>query len=255
MANKNDKKKVSKIKIKKKTWFKIVAPKVFGNKEVGESYLTNADSAVGRRLKVNLKDLTDNVKDQNTAINFRITNVSANLLNTTVIGYQLVPAYIKRLVRKNTNKIEDYLRLKTKGGVEFFAKTLVITLHKAQRSTRAQLKKDMAKLLEEEASRVDFATFITSLVNHRTQIGIKKKLNKVFPLKEVAIRVLELKDQKATEKEEITVEDKSEVKEQPQKQPVEEAKVEEVKEVTETKESEPAGKETSEETPVEEKEE
>ena len=40
---KKDKKKVSKIKVKKKTWFKIVAPKIFGNKEIGESYLVDVE--------------------------------------------------------------------------------------------------------------------------------------------------------------------------------------------------------------------
>ena len=38
MAQKS-KKKVSKIKVKKKVWYKVIAPKIFGNKEIGESYL------------------------------------------------------------------------------------------------------------------------------------------------------------------------------------------------------------------------
>ena len=52
------KKKISKIKTKKKIWFKIFAPKLFGQKEMGESYLSAADQAVGRKLKVNMKELT-----------------------------------------------------------------------------------------------------------------------------------------------------------------------------------------------------
>ena len=49
-------KKVSRIKTKKKKWFPIFAPKFMGQKEIGETYLDQPEPAVGRTLKVNLKE-------------------------------------------------------------------------------------------------------------------------------------------------------------------------------------------------------
>ena len=120
------KKKVSKIKVKKKVWYKVIAPKIFGNKEIGESYLQDPNKSVGRKLKVNLKDLTGNIKDQNVQIGLQINKLDGSLLKTSVVSYQLTPAYVKRCVRKNCAKLDDYFVLKTKSGKKVILKINVI---------------------------------------------------------------------------------------------------------------------------------
>jgi small subunit ribosomal protein S3Ae len=193
---KKDKKKVSRIKTKKKVWYKILAPKLFGNKEIGESYLVSPDVAVGRTLKINLRELTGSMRDQNVYIKFQIAQVEGSVLKTVALGYQLTPAHVKRVVRKNTARLDDYFTLKTKTGDNVTLKSLLITLHKTQRSTKTQLRKQLGILLEEEMGNVDFDTFISNIVNGKIQTGIKKKLSKIFPVKEVAIRSLHKKASK-----------------------------------------------------------
>ena len=252
MANK-DKKKVGKIKVKKKTWVKVIAPKTFGSKVIGESYLNKAEDAVGRSLKVNLKDLTGNIKDQNAYVYLNISKVTGGQLNTAITGYQLTPAYVKRMVRKNSQKIDDYAIFKTKSGREVIAKILVTTLNKTQKSVLTEIRKALAKLLQEEIGKSDFATFVNILVTRRFQIGAKKKLNKICPLKEVSVRVLKLKG-KDLAQEEIVVNDESkkvEVPEEVKEAPVEKAETPK-EEVTE--EQPEVEKETAEETSVEETE-
>ena len=200
--------KVSRIKAKKKVWFKIISPKVFGQTEIGESYLASAESALGRKLEVNLKELTGNVRDQNVHINLHINQLDANLLKTSVIGYELATAFVKRLVRKNSDPIDGYFLLKTKGGKTVIIKTLMITISKAQRSVKAQLNKELGHILKEEVSNSSFDNFVTSLVQYKIQSMLKKRLRKIFPLKEVAVRVLKLKEEGLVN-EEIVVEDQA----------------------------------------------
>jgi small subunit ribosomal protein S3Ae len=262
MANK-DKKKVGKIKVKKKTWVKVIAPKTFGSKVIGESYLNKAEDAVGRSLKVNLKDLTGNIKDQNAYVYLNISKVTGGQLNTAITGYQLTPAYVKRMVRKNSQKIDDYAIFKTKSGREVIAKILVTTLNKTQKSVLTEIRKALAKLLQEEIGKSDFATFVNILVTRRFQIGAKKKLNKICPLKEVSVRVLKLKG-KDLAQEEIVVNDESkevvekaeEVTEVPVEEEKKEAPVEKAETPKEevTEEQPEVEKETAEETSVEETE-
>ena len=201
------KKKISKIKAKKKLWFKILSPKIFGNREIGESYLPLAEKAIGRVMKISLKELTSNVKDQNVYITLQINKVSGTTLNTSVIGYQLTPAYVKRIVKKRIAKLDDYFQSKTNGGKEIILKPLIITLNQTKRSTKTQLRKELQKLLMEELSKSSFEQFVTNLVTRRIQMGIKKKLNKIFPVKEATIRVLKQKT-KGLAKEEVIIEDK-----------------------------------------------
>ena len=245
------KKKISRVKAKKKIWFKVISPKVFGQREIGESYLGSAQSAVGRKLKVNLKELTGNVRDQNVHISLQISKLDASNLNTTVIGYQVAPAYIKRIVRKNADRVDGYFIFKTKGGKEVILKSLIVTLNKTQRSTKTQLNKELEKLLKEEVGKVGFDVFVNDLVHYKIQSSMKKKLRRIFPLKEVAVRVLKL-NEKGLVKEEVVVEDKTQQSsetasssasptepEVPVKAPVKEEPK------TETKTSEPKPEETT----------
>ncbi|HLC89326.1 MAG TPA: hypothetical protein VJG49_04800 [Candidatus Nanoarchaeia archaeon] len=200
--------KVSRIKAKKKVWFKIISPKVFGQAEIGESYLTSAQVALGRKLEVNLKELTGNVRDQNVHINLQINKLDANLLKTSVIGYELSTAFVKRLVRKNSDPISGYFLLKTKGGKQVILKSLMVTLSKAQRSVKAQLNKELGNILKEEVSNSSFDNFVSSLVQYKVQSMLKKRLRKIFPLKEVAVRVLKLQEDGLAD-EEVVVEDQA----------------------------------------------
>ena len=188
------KKTVTKVKIKKKLWFKIVSPTTFGGREVGESFLVSPETAIGRIVQVNLKDLTGNVRDQNVYLNFQIVKAQGAILHTVVVGYELTVAYVKRTVRKNTTRLDDYLELKTKDGQKVILKSLGITLHKVQRSVRTQIRRELANYYQEEMSKVDFETFVVNLTNGRLLSALKKKLHKLHPMKEIAVRALVLAD-------------------------------------------------------------
>ncbi|NQV90854.1 hypothetical protein HQ489_00090 [Candidatus Woesearchaeota archaeon] len=193
---KNDKKKVSRIKVKKKIWFKVIAPKLFGQKEIGESYLTAANKGVGRTLLVNLRDLTGSPRDQNAHVTFEITKVDGSILRTKTIGYSVSPSHIKRVVRKNTNRLDDVFTLKTKDGREVIIKTLCITLNKVQRSTCSSLRLKLQELLSTEVGKADFDAFVGNLVSGKMVSTLKRVLSKIQPLKGVTVRVLQLKKEK-----------------------------------------------------------
>ena len=53
------------LKAKKKFWFQLVAPKMFGGQVIGESYVNDPQSLKGRSVTVNLRVLTDDIKNQN----------------------------------------------------------------------------------------------------------------------------------------------------------------------------------------------
>ena len=186
-------KKVSRIKSKKKSWLKIMAPRVFGQKEIGESYVASADSTIGRKLKINLKDLTGNVKDQNVYIGFQIIKVSGSVLTTALVSYELTSSAVKRMVRKMTSRLDDAFTFQTKGGKTVVIKTLMITLHQAQRSQESQLRHELKNMLAEEITKNGFDNFVNALVNGRLHNLARKRLNKIFPVKELGIKLLKLK--------------------------------------------------------------
>ncbi len=193
MSKSEAKKKVSRIKSTKKAWFRIVAPKMFAQKEIGEAYLANAEVAVNRFVKVNLRELSGNIKDQNSYLKFQITNVAGSTLETKVVGYELTASYIKRMVRKNCDRMDDYFVVVTKDGIKLVLKTFMLTTHKTHRSVQIQLRAMLQKGVREEAAKNDFETFMLGVAGSKIQFGLRRKLSKIYPLKDVAFRVLEVK--------------------------------------------------------------
>lgn len=192
-ATKQEKEKVSKIKVKKKLWYKIISPKLFGNKELGETYLESPETAIGRMLRINLKDLTGNVKDQNAYILFKIKSVVGVQLHANLTGYELANSYVKRAVRKNADRLDDCFSLKAKDGRTLVVKPLIITLHKVQRSLKTNLKKQLHTYIEEELAKEGVEGFMANLFGARIQFGARKRLNKLYPVKDVSLRVVNIK--------------------------------------------------------------
>src|SRR3989338_10480207 len=112
--SKSEVKVVSRVKTKKKTWHTVLASAVFGKKELGESFLGSQEEAVGRFLKINLKDLTGNMRDQNAYVSFKIVKWQGSTLDTIHTGYELISSSVKQLLKKNCNRLEDYFMLITK---------------------------------------------------------------------------------------------------------------------------------------------
>ena|SRR3989344_505511 len=223
--SKSERKKVSRIKTKKKIWHKIIAPVVFGKKEIGETYISSAEEAINRPLKINLKDLTGNVRDQNVYISFKIIKWQGTTLETIATGYELTPSFVKRAVRKNCNRCDDYFSLTTKDGIKVVMKTLMLTLNKVSRSTRASLKRQLEKYLQEETAKSTYDSLLGNLVSYKIQGPIKKKLAKIYPLKEVAVRMMfVVSGSKPEPREEISeVSKKVEVKKQVEEKELEAA--------------------------------
>src|SRR3989338_4827122 len=186
--------KESKTKTARKSWYKVMAPKSFGQRELGETYLASPESAVGRTLRYNLKELTGNVKDQNAYVFFRIDRAAAALLHTLPVGYELSLSSIKRMVKKNTTRLDDYFAGFSKDNKQVVVKSIIITGFKVQRSVGQALRRELQDTLRETLQKEDFAAFIGSLAGGKLRSERRKRLPRIYPLKEVTVRMVELKE-------------------------------------------------------------
>jgi small subunit ribosomal protein S3Ae len=220
--------KVSKIKVKKKRWFPILAPKFLGQKEIGESYLVEAQSAMKRVLKINLRDLTGNIRDQNIYVSLRINEIGGSNLHTEIVGYAYMPFFIKKLIRARSGKVNDSFVLMTKDNKNVRLKPLVITVFPIKKSVKTSIRKKIEKILREEAGKSGFDGLINDLLRYRLQMECKKKLSKICPVREVIMRVAKLEKRRraGVEKESVEVKEPVEKAKAEVKEPVEKVKEE-----------------------------
>jgi len=187
------KKKDSIVKKKKKKWYSLLAPKEFSNIEIGETLASDEKELLGRKICISLGVVTRQLRKNNVKVSFVVTNVKEGKATTELIGYNLVPTYVKRSVRKGKSKVDDSLILKTKDDVEVVVKPFVVTRNKVTNSVLTQIRMDMRKELKELFAKEKFDDIISRIIKTDIQRGLKNKLKKIYPLSIVEIRYFKRK--------------------------------------------------------------
>lgn len=210
----------SQVKKKKKIWIQINAPKLFGNKKIGETHVYAAENAVGKRIEQNLMTLTGEMKKQNITIKFNIDRMVGNVAQTTLISYKMVPSFIKRLVRRRRDKIEFSKVFLTKDKQKVRIKPLIITASRTRGSTQTAIIKKAMALMSVQVSKITFDTLVEDVISYRFQGYVKNNLKNLHPLKSCEIRELKL-DNKSKANTDVEVEDYSQDKKEEEVEKVE----------------------------------
>jgi small subunit ribosomal protein S3Ae len=200
MAKTDKKSSKTAVKIKKKRWFAIVSPKFMGDRPIGESLLEEAELAIGRTVKSNLMQLTGDVKSQISEVKFEIESVKDGKLETRIIGYALSPAAVRRFIRRHMTRIDDSLVILTSDGKKVRIKPLLLTRGKVTRSIEQVLRSTLREEVINLVKKTGYENLFLGVVKYSIQKELKEKLNKIYPVKSVEVRVLE-EEKRASAKE------------------------------------------------------
>ncbi|MBU4502393.1 MAG: hypothetical protein KKA79_07385 [Nanoarchaeota archaeon] len=177
-------------KKQKKTWFNIVTPKEFGNHVIGETLAVEPQKLVGKYVKIGLMALMNDPKKQNIKMKFKIKNVTEKTATTEVIRYEVVPGYIKRMVRKGRAKVEDSFITETKDKVRIRIKPVIITRSKTQRSVLAEIRRKAKEFIIERLKSQNFSEFLNDSITTKNQRDMKDALKKLYPIAFCEFRVI-----------------------------------------------------------------
>ena len=200
-------KKTKAIKEVKKKWMNIFAPEMFGKAYLGETLVADASEMKGKTIVTNLMDLTKSIKQQNINIRFKVNEIKDNDAFTEVVEYQMNPSSIRRLVRRNIAKLDDSFIVTTSDSKYVRVKPLVITRTEAKDSVTRVMWKETRNVIIKEASSRTYEAFVKDVVAGKIQTSLSQRLNKIYPVRIVAIRMFEavasIKGKKLPEAEEL----------------------------------------------------
>ena len=94
--------------IKKKRWVAIIAPKLFNDQLLGESFVEEPANLVGRCVSVSLMVLTGDPQKQNVSVSFKIVGVQNDMVTTELTGYRLLPAAAKNMRNQVYTLCDDH---------------------------------------------------------------------------------------------------------------------------------------------------
>lgn len=229
---------------KKKKWYTILAPANFDNKELGDSLVLEPENLMGKKIKVNLMTLTNDIKKQNIRLKFEVTEIKESKGLTTPTEFELSPALIKRYVRRKKDRLDESLVYMTKDEKKVRIKPFVLTRNNITGSLKKEIRKILKLTLQKIIASRNYLDLYTDLISYRIQKELRDNINKVVPIKNSEIRILQL--EKSTTKLSIMPNEEAKVKEEEEET---EAEAEETTEKVETSD-EPVEEDDSEEVEV-----
>lgn len=186
-------------KVKKKVWVPIEGISVFKGADLGTTPVEGPSAALGKTMTANLMALTNDIKKQHINIGFLLTKIVGDQAQAFPVSYNLSPSFMKRIVRRNRDKIDDSFITKTAEGLRLRIKPVVLTANNAKNSVQKVLRKEMKDHLNSYMASTSYDNFITDVLSFRFQKSTKEKLNKIFPIRSIEIRNFSilLEDRKA----------------------------------------------------------
>ena len=179
-----------------KTWYKIHAPKVFEEKEIGETVGKDADSIIGRCIDLHYSELSGDITKHYIKIKLRINKVVGEHAYTEVIGYELSRPHLQRIIRRRISKIDAIKDIRLKDGKKVRIKGIAITQHKTNVSTETALRKAFIEEIEKILSPFDIESLVVALSTNQPQKEMQKKLNKIYPIRYIDVRKIQLLKEK-----------------------------------------------------------
>ena len=192
--------------------------------------------------------LTNNPKNQNIQVSLKISGLKGESVLTEIIGYTLLPTFVKRLVRKDKTRIDDSFIVKTNDNKNLKVKMFFLTLNKTSKSVATALRKACQESLKNKVSKMDSGSFFNDVTSHKLQSILRKELGKVYPLKQCEVRDMNIIEEKKEEDSKKTkpVEKKTETKKTETKEDKKEEKPKAEEKKVEPKEEKPKKEEKKE---------
>ena len=148
-------------------------------------YAATAQELVGRVIKL---DLTRSLRGKSLEMQMKIKQTGEEL-EAEPISLELVGSYIRRMIRKGTDYVEDSFQTSCKDAV-FIVKPFMITRKKVPRSVRNELRKGARQYIEAHLTTRTAKEVFNEVITGKIQKELSLKLKKIYPLAMCELRVL-----------------------------------------------------------------
>ena len=179
-------------KWKTKAWYTVIAPDLFENKEIGVLPSDDDAKLINRIVRISLAEITGDMSHTYTMLAFRVVEVKGKSAFTKLIGHELSPSYLRSLVRRKRDVVNEIVDVTTKDGLKVRVKLSIYTARKASSPAKTALRKAAHGEMEARAKEMDFGTFIQEIVFGKFSSRIYKASKRILPLKRVEVRKTEL---------------------------------------------------------------
>jgi len=179
---------------KKKRFFDVDMPIIKKQTQLQAFEIKNLN---GKIIKY---DLTRFLRGKSMLIKLRV-KVENDAATSTPEEIKLMPHFLKRMVRKGTNYVEDSFSTKCKDA-QVRIKPFLITRRKVSRAVRKALREKAREELTNYVKDKKAETLFDEVLKNQIQKPLSLKLKKIYPLSLCEIRVFKIEKRLEPEKKE-----------------------------------------------------
>jgi len=180
-------KKVVKKKTKKgakKSFYEVNAPLTSTKIHL---YAISPEDLENKMVKI---DLTKTLRGKSLVLKLRVKNTDSGL-TAHPENIELAVSYIRRVMRKGTDYVEDSFEAESRDSIVKI-KPFLITRRKVSRAVLKALRENARKTLISHIKTRDSEEIFSEIVSNKLQKQLSQKLKKIYPLALCEIRVFQV---------------------------------------------------------------
>ena len=183
-------------KAKGKQWYTIVAPKMFGEVEIGRTMTDDSEKLADRKISVSLMNLLNDFRKYYVKFRFRVVGIDGDRAVTEFDGSEIMRDYISRMVRRRSRRVDTVQDLVTKDGVKIRVKSLAIIQRQVKTSVKDTIRDHIREILKNEAERVNLENFIKRIISDDIKRRVLRESSRIYPIRNFEIRKTEVLEKK-----------------------------------------------------------
>ena len=175
-------------KWKAKEWYKLYAPRMFNQVELGETPSSEPSALMGRATEVTVHELTGDFSKMHIKIRFKVTDIKGLEAHTTFVGHDLTSDYVRRLTRRKRTKTDHVVDVRTKDGFLVRVKPMSITEQRIQAAQETAIRGILTKTLQGYAANVTVSELVKAIISGDLSRDLGQAAKVIIPIKRIEIR-------------------------------------------------------------------
>ena len=178
-------------KLRGKEWYVLVAPKLFKEKEIGETPVGDAKTLIGRKIETYLINLIDDLSKYYLKFHFKVKEIEDNKAKTEFAGLECLRDYISRMIRYGIVRIDTIQDLTTSDKVKLRVKTITITSKKIRKNVEISLKRFVEEKIKKNVESTKLNDLIRKIITDDLKRNILNEGSKIYPVRTFEVRKVE----------------------------------------------------------------
>ena len=178
-------------KVKDK-WYKIHAPKMFNEAEIGDTPSADPEFVIGRTVEVTVQDLTGDFSKMHIKLKFKVSETEGMDAKTVFVGHDLTSDYVRRLTRRRKTKTDHVVDFYTKDGFKYRIKTMSIADRRIQSSQEEGMRAIITETLINMGKEMTLSEIVKAIINGSLSRDLAKACHVVIPIKRIEVRKSEV---------------------------------------------------------------